>query len=66
MLRRELKKLRNENNLTQAQMAKRLAMNVSQYNMIENGKRKGSQSFWLDIQREFKLSDAKMWILFKE
>lgn len=63
MIRNELKALRALNNLTQPQMAERCGVSTSTYNLIEQGKRRGSQQFWLTLQREFKLKDGEVWKL---
>lgn len=58
-----LKIERVKNNLTQQQLAEKLGVSVGTYNLIENGKRRGSISFWNNIQKEFKLSGEEMWKL---
>lgn len=60
-MRKELKLLRVEHNLTQTEMAKRCGTSLSTYNLIEQGKRQGSQTFWLTLQREFNLDGEKAW-----
>ena len=62
-MRTELKILRIKNQLKQAEMAEKLGVSLSNYNLIENGKRRGSQDFWLTIQRVFKLEDGQVWKL---
>lgn len=63
MIRNELKVLRVRHNLTQPQMAERCGVSLTTYNFIEQGKRRGSQQFWLTLQREFKLKDGEVWQL---
>lgn len=62
-MRNELKVLRVRNNLTQPQMAERCSVSTATYNLIEQGKRRGSQQFWLNLQREFELKDGEVWQL---
>lgn len=52
-MRKNLKMLRTDNDLTQEQMAKRLGVTRTTYNNIENGKSKGSITFWLRVKEEF-------------
>lgn len=61
MKNKELIKLRIDHDLTQPQIAERLGISTSTYNLVENGKRRGSQYFWLKLQREFKLDGETMW-----
>ena len=63
MKRIELKSLRVRNDLTQPQMAKKTGVSLSTYNLIEQGKRRGSQEFWLNLQKEFDLKDGEVWKL---
>lgn len=60
-MRTELKVLRVRNGLTQPQMAEKLGVSKSTYNFIENGKRRGSQEFWLKLQSEFNLDGERVW-----
>ena len=62
-MRTELKILRVKNHLTQSEMAKRCGTSLSTYNLIEQGKRMGSQDFWLAVQREFNLEGEEAWKL---
>lgn len=62
-MRNELKVLRVRNGLTQQQIAEKLSVSVSTYNLIEQGKRRGSQEFWLKLQKEFNLKDGEVWQL---
>lgn len=63
MKRHELKVFRVDNKLTQNEMAAKLGVSVSTYNLIENGKRRGSQKFWLKLQKSFNLDGGKVWEL---
>ena len=62
-MRKELKIFRLTNDLTQREMAVKLNVSVSTYNLIEQGKRRGSQEFWLTLQKEFNLEGGKVWEL---
>lgn len=63
-MRTELKVLRVKNNLTQKDIATKLGISYPTYNLIEQGKRKGSTDFWRKMQKLFNLSDAEMWQLY--
>ena len=63
-MRTGLKILRIKQHLTQAEVATKLGVSYSTYNLIEQGKRKGSTEFWQRIQTVFNLSDAEMWQLY--
>lgn len=63
-MRTGLKILRIKHQLTMQQIAKKLGVSYSTYNLIENGQRKGSTEFWERIQTQFNLSDAEMWQLY--
>lgn len=60
-MRTELKVLRTKNHLTQMEIAEKLGISYSTYNLIENGKRRGSNNFWLTLQKVFKLEDGEVW-----
>ena len=62
-MRHELKIFRVRNNLTQQEMAAKTGVSVSTYNLIENGNRRGSQVFWLTLQKEFNLDGGFVWLL---
>lgn len=62
-MRNKLKVLRVINGLTQQQMAEKTGVSVSTYSLIEQGKRRGSQEFWLKLQKEFDLKDGEVWQL---
>lgn len=63
-MRTELKVLRVKNQLTQKQLAEKLGVSYPTYNLVEQGKRKGSTEFWQGIQSLFNLTDAEMWQLY--
>lgn len=63
MKRHELKVLRVKHKLTQYQAAEKFGVSVPTYNLIENGKRRGSKDFWKAVQKEFKLEDGEVWRL---
>lgn len=48
-----LKHLRVEYDLTQEEMAVKCGITRTAYNLIENGKSKGSGRFWLAVQKAF-------------
>ena len=52
---------KNEKKLTQMEMAEKLGISVSNYNLIENGKRRGSLDFWENLQNKFDLADSDVW-----
>lgn len=61
MKNKALVKLRVDHDLTQPKAAERLGVGLTTYNLIENGKRRGSVEFWQAVQREFKLKDGEIW-----
>ena len=63
MKNKELIKLRIDYDLTQTDIAKICGVSVSTYNMIENGKRRGSKEVWRKIQAYFNLDGEQMWKL---
>lgn len=60
-MRKDLKQFRINQFLTQQELADKLGISVSAYNLIENGKRRGSQDFWLSLQNKFNLEDGIVW-----
>ena len=60
---RKLKIWRMKQRVTQQEMAERTGVSLSTYNLIENGTRRGSHEFWLNLQREFYLDDGEVWRL---
>jgi DNA-binding XRE family transcriptional regulator len=63
MKNKELIKLRVDHDLTQEKMADLCGVSVATYNLIENGKRRGSKKVWHRIQDYFKLDGERMWHL---
>lgn len=63
MKNKELIFLRIKHDLTQEKMAELFGVSVSTYNLIENGKRRGSKRFWHKLQEYFKLDGETMWKL---
>lgn len=63
-MRTNLKVLRVKHQLTQAQLAEKVGVSYATYNLIEQGKRKGSVEFWGKLQKAFNLTDAEMWQLY--
>lgn len=63
MKNKELIILRIKHGLTQIEMAKICGVSVGTYNMIENGKRRGSKAVWQQIQEYFNLDGEQMWKL---
>lgn len=63
-MRTELKILRIKHHLTQAELAEKVGVSYATYNLIEQGKRKGSTEFWAKLQTAFNLTDAEMWQLY--
>lgn len=62
-MRLALKTFRVSQNLTQRELAHKLGVSVPTYNLIEQGKRRGSQEFWQKLQKEFNLEGGKVWEL---
>ena len=60
---KELIKLRVDHDLTQTDIANICGVSVGTYNLIENGKRRGSKKVWQRIQEYFKLDGERMWKL---
>ena len=63
MKNKELIKLRVDHDLTQTAMAKICGVSVATYNLIENGKRRGSKKVWQTIQANFNLDGEQIWRL---
>lgn len=63
-MRTDLKVLRVKNHLTQKELATKVGVSYATYNLIEQGKRKGSIEFWQGVQKAFNLTDAEMWQLY--
>lgn len=62
-MRTNLKNLRTKKRLTQSEIAEKLNISVANYNLIENGKRRGSYDFWKSLKETFNLKDNEMWKL---
>lgn len=63
MKNKELIKLRVDHDLTQTDIAYKCGVSVATYNLIENGKRRGSKNFWQTVQKIFNLDGEKIWKL---
>ena len=61
-----MKILRINHHMTQLDVAEKIGISLSLYNLIENGKRVGSIETWEKIQKLFSLSDKEMWSLMKD
>ena len=53
-----LKILRVKHKLTQKELAAKVGVSYPTYNLIEQGKRKGSYEFWSQLKQQFNLTDA--------
>ena len=62
----KMKILRITHNMTQSDVAEKIGISLSAYNLIENCKRVGSIETWGKIQKLFSLSDKEMWSLMKD
>lgn len=60
-----LKVFRVKQKMTQAEFAEKLGYSRSQYALIEQGNRNGTQDFWLKLQERFSIDDCAMWELMK-
>ena len=56
----KMKILRINHHMTQSDVAQKIGVSFSLYNLIENGKRVGSIETWEKIQKLFSLSDKEM------
>lgn len=63
MKNKELIKLRVDHDLTQTDMADICGVSVGTYNLVENGKRRGSKKVWQTIQTHFNLDGEQIWKL---
>ena len=61
--RHKLKLLRVKHDLTQEQIAKKLGCSVTTYNLVENGKRRGTEDFWKALKQLFNLEGGEVWEL---
>lgn len=64
-MRTNLKLFRVAHKMTQQQIADAIGYQRATYAAIESGKRTGRQTFWLDFQKAFNISDSEMWELMK-
>ena len=62
-MRHKLKVFRVSQNLTQKEMAEKTGVSISTYNLIENGSRRGSHKFWVQLQEQFNLEGGEVWNL---
>ena len=62
----KMKILRINHHMTQADVAEKIGISLSAYNLIENSKRVGSIETWEKIQKLFSLSDNEMLSLMKD
>lgn len=60
-----LKVFRVQQKMTQAEFAEKVGYSRSQYALIEQGNRKGTQDFWNKLQTAFNIPDAEVWALTK-
>lgn len=60
-----LKNFRLSIGFTQEQMAERIGFSRPYYNAIELGLKPGSMRFWQTIEKQFNLSESKVWGLTK-
>ena len=60
-----LKVFRVKLKMTQAELAGKIGYSHSQYALIEQGKRNGTQEFWNKLQAAFDIADVDMWELMK-
>lgn len=65
-MRHKLRELRLKNNHTQRQVARLTGTTKEYYGLMENGKRVGVVSYWLRLQKAYKLTDAELWGIVKE
>ena len=63
MKNKELIKFRVDHDLTQTEIAEVCGVSTGTYNLIENGKRRGSKQFWQTLQKIFDLDGEQMWRL---
>ena len=62
----KMKILRITHNMTQSDVAEKIGISLSLYNLIENGKRVGTLQTWEKIQKLFSLNDKEMLSLMKD
>ena len=62
----KMKILRINHHMTQSDVAKKIGISLSLYNLIQNGKRVGTIETWVKIQKLFSLSDKDRSSLVKD
>lgn len=65
-MRKILKMLRAKYDFTQEKMAMRLSVSRTTYCNIENGRSKGSMTFWLGVMRAFPEVEGEVLDILKE
>lgn len=60
-----LRVFRTKQRMTQGEFAEKIGYTATNYAMIEQGNRQGTQAFWNSLQRAFNIPDEKMWKLTK-
>lgn len=60
-----LERFRRDQRMTQEEFAIAIGYSRSQYALIEQGKRNGTQDFWAKLQARFCVEDCAMWELMK-
>ncbi len=58
-----LVKLRIDHDLTQKKIAEICGITAGAYNLIENGKRRGSKEFWQALKNYYNLDGEQIWKL---
>ena len=64
-MRTNLKLFRVKNGLSQEDIAFKIGCGRATYASVETGKRNGTNSFWLALQKAFSIPDSEMWGLIK-
>lgn len=60
-MRKNLKLLRVNHLLTQAQISEKIGCTRATYSSVESGKRNGSHNFWRCLQNAFNIPDEDLW-----
>lgn len=60
-----LRVFRTKQKMTQAEFAAKVGFSRSQYALIEQGNRNGTQDFWNKLQAAFNIANSDMWELMK-
>lgn len=58
-MRNNLIDFRKKLGMTQDEFGEMFNLNKQQVSFIENGKRKGSPEFWLEVQKKFNLTNSE-------